>query len=189
MAVRNPEIRKLLQANREVYFKKLYERNFPIVAKLVRSMGGDLNDAQDIFQDTLVVFYEKVMSDQVEVKSSANAYLLGISKHLWYQKTRRQYPLVPLTDMEKAIEVPEDYVQEDRKLAKKKGLIRLMEKAGQKCLQLLHAFYFQGWTLDELRTNFGYSTIRSATVQKHKCLEKVRKVVEAKREKYEDILG
>ena len=50
--IRIPEERALL-------FAQLYEETFPNVAKFVANRGGTFDDAKDIFQDALVILYEK----------------------------------------------------------------------------------------------------------------------------------
>lgn len=51
-------------------------------------------------------------------------------------------------------------------------------------MQLLIAFYYDGLSMQDMARRFGFSGTRSATVQKHKCLEKVRAEVK-KMESYE----
>jgi predicted DNA-binding protein YlxM (UPF0122 family) len=45
---------------------------------------------------------------------------------------------------------------------------------GKKCLELLQAFYYEQRSMQEIAETFHYKTRHSASVQKHKCLEKVR---------------
>lgn len=178
--MQHQKIRRLLQNNREVFFRGLYERSFPMVAKMIQRTGGNLNDAQDVFQDALVIFFEKIKDEQLELKNSPNAYVLGIAKHLWYQKAKLAAGIIPLTELEKGLLVEPDYFKADRQIARKSQLIQFLEKAGQKCLDLLQAFYYQKNSLAEIKERFGYSSVRSATVQKYKCLEKIRKEVKNK---------
>jgi DNA-directed RNA polymerase specialized sigma24 family protein len=48
------------QSSREALFMKLYQEAFPLVARHVSKMGGSFDEAKDIFQNALVVYYEKV---------------------------------------------------------------------------------------------------------------------------------
>ena len=178
--MQHQKIRSLLQNNREAFFRGLYERSFPLVAKMIQRTGGNLNDAQDVFQDAMVVFYEKVKEEQLELKNTPNAYVLGIAKHLWYQKAKRSTGILPFTELEQNLRIEPDYFKGDREIARNGRLLRFLEKAGQKCLDLLQAFYYQKNPLEEIKERFGYSSVRSATVQKYKCLEKIRKQVKNK---------
>ncbi|HBW79381.1 MAG TPA: RNA polymerase subunit sigma-70, partial [Sphingobacterium sp.] len=65
-------------------------------------------------------------------------------------------------------------------------LFRFLEIAGRKCLELLKSFYYDQMSLQEIADEYGYSGVRSATVQKFKCLEKVRESVKEKSLVYDD---
>jgi hypothetical protein len=55
-------------------------------------------------------------------------------------------------------------------------------------MELLSAFYYEKEDLQKLAQRFGFSGTRSATVQKFKCLEKVRETVKQKSLQYEDFM-
>jgi hypothetical protein len=63
-----------------------------------------------------------------------------------------------------------------------------LETAGQKCMELLKAFYYDNLPVISIAGLFGYSGERSATVQKYKCMEKVRETIKEKHLQYEDFV-
>ncbi len=160
----------------------LYEAAFPNVARFVQKMGGNLEDAKDIFHDALVIFQERQNQPGFRIQQSPTAYLLGVAKHLWLRKHHRQRQLVPLTDAEKEISLPEDYFPN----LHTQRLLQFLENAGQKCLDLLRAFYYQKAPVKQLAKTLGYANEHSASVQKYKCLEKVRHSIQQKSLRYED---
>lgn len=174
--------RKLPTAHRQALFEALYQETFPAAARFVHNMGGTLDDARDIFQDALVIYYEMLTSEKVKPHRSAVAYVLGITKHLWIRKYKKAQTEVALSDWESTIQLPEPEIPEPE-AAK---LLLLMEKAGEKCLNLLKSFYYDGLNVKAIAAAFGYSSERSATVQKYKCLEKLRNEVKLKSLQYED---
>lgn len=163
-------------------FETLYEAAFPGVGRFVQKMGGGLEDAKDIFHDALVIFQERQNQPGFQLQQSANAYLLGIAKHLWLRKHHRQRKLVPLTDAEKEISLPEDFFPN----LHTQRLLQFLENAGQKCLDLLRAFYYQKTPVKQLAETLGYANEHSVSVQKYKCLEKVRHSIQQKSLRYED---
>ena len=70
---------------RETIFLTLYKTVFPTVASYIARMGGSLEEAQDIFQDTLIIYYEKIASTQVGIIVNDKAYLLCVAKYLYNQ--------------------------------------------------------------------------------------------------------
>ncbi|HZB12761.1 MAG TPA: hypothetical protein VE467_07030, partial [Chryseolinea sp.] len=65
-------------------------------------------------------------------------------------------------------------------------IIAVLELTGKKCLHLLRAFYYDDLSLEQIKTIFGFSTTRSASSQKFKCIEKIRNTIQEKSLGYED---
>ena len=165
---------------REKVFISLYKSSLPNVARYVSKMGGSFDQAKDIFQDALVIYYEKAVSGSLSVAMNEKAYLMGIAKHLWLKKHHANSKEVPLDgfDVESVAEVrPSD-----------NKILSFLQTAGKKCMDLLRSFYYDQLSLTEAAELFGFSGVRSATVQKYKCLEKVRETVKEKSLTYEDFL-
>jgi len=159
-------------AQREQFFVTLYKKAFPAVAKYVSKMGGSFDEAKDIFQDVLIIYYEKSVSAEVVVHANEQAYLLGIAKHLWAKKFREGIHQTPLDTNRDDY----DFIEQDDTEPSATKLLHYLETAGQKCMEILKAFYYDNLQVNKIAELFGYSGIRSATVQKYKCMEKVRKI-------------
>jgi len=167
---------------REMLFIALYKSAFPAIARYVSKMGGTFDEAKDIFQDALVIYYEKAALGAINLNTNERAYLLGISKHLWLHRFKDNTLQATLDGIDLSDEIQEESYSESR-------LMHFLETAGAKCMQLLRSFYYDQVPLDEAAKLFGFSGVRSATVQKYKCLEKVRETVKQKSLTYEDFLN
>lgn len=167
-------------AERETLFISLYKSIFPTVAKYVSKMGGSFEEAKDVFQDALVIYYEKTASGTISLKTNEKAYLMGIAKHLWFRKYNADNKHIPLDGFD--VEVEEDAQPSDHKI------LTFLQTAGKKCMDLLKSFYYDQLPLSDAANLFGFSGVRSVTVQKYKCLEKVRETIKEKSLTYEDFL-
>lgn len=165
------------QAQRQQLFISLYKKAFPVVAKYISRMGGSFDEAKDVFQDALIVVYEK---SQLSALNNDTAYLVGTAKHLWLKRYRQTSSNVPLGSI--------DLFDEDIATPSNNRLLRFLETAGNKCMELLKGFYYDQLSLTEIAEGFGYSGVRSATVQKYKCLEKVRETIKQKALVYDDFM-
>jgi DNA-directed RNA polymerase specialized sigma24 family protein len=154
--------------------EEIYEEIYPAVASFVSKMGGTAEDAKDIFHDALVIAFEKENVDNI------SAYVVGVAKHLWLRKYKQD---VRFTDFERNIAIPEE---EHSPIVSK--LLRLLEVAGKGCLDLLQAFYYEKRSAETIAEDFNYSNAHSATVQKHKCLQRVRSFVKTKSLDYESFI-
>jgi hypothetical protein len=67
--------------------------------------------------------------------------------------------------------------------------MHFLETTGKKCMELLRSFYYDNVPLADAAKLFGFSGVRSATVQKYKCLEKIRETIKQRSLTYEDFLN
>lgn len=169
-------------AETEKQIIRLYKSTFPLVAGYVSKMGGGLDEAKDVFQDALVIYYEKAVAGKLELqKGDDKAYLLGIARHLWLKKLRDDKNTLPLTQDLDLIDEPAISLSSNK-------VLHYLETAGNKCMQLLSAFYYHKRPMKEIASLLGYGGERSVTVQKYKCLEKVRETVKQHALAYEDFV-
>lgn len=168
----------IIPQTREALFIGLYERAFPKAASFIRKMGGNLEEAKDIFQDALVIYYEKSSSGELSLQQNETAYLLGVCKHLWYKKHKENSREALLNENLSLQEEPEPKIS--------KSVLRFVELSGKKCMELLKAFYYDKLNMKELAGKFSFSGERSATAQKYKCLEKVRNAIQERSLSKED---
>ncbi|WP_317898849.1 RNA polymerase sigma factor [Aurantibacillus circumpalustris] len=160
---------KSAQTNEEL-FVHAYKTTFQKVATFIKKMGGTFEEAKDIFQDSLVIYYEKRIIPGRAVQDSESNYITGIAKHLWYKKYREDKPLRSLNIL------PELSLEEDEPKISE-NILRFVERSGKKCLELLQCFYYDKLSMKDIAERFGFSGERSATTQKYKCIEKIRDAV------------
>lgn len=163
-----------LLTDRERTLEEIYARTYPMVRHYVREHGGTDEDAKDIFQEALIIYYEKTVNAQLTLTASVSTYLMGVCKNRWRQQQEKQARKVSLT------ETQSDAVWEEPGLEAElpaKSLMTFVEQLGETCKSLLISFYYFGQRLDQIAEQHGYQTVRSATVQKYKCLERLRKAV------------
>lgn len=173
-------LRQALLSNRVHALTELYRDAFPAVRRHVRRRGGTDPDAQDVFQDALVVLFERAVNNRLVLTASASSYLLGVARNLWRREVERrsQRPLAALAaeHEQAAAEIPADPLAET---ADPPAVRDYVERLGEKCKAILLSFYYFQEPLEQIAGALGYGSVRSATVQKFKCLERLRKAVRA----------
>lgn len=171
-----------LKTEREKRFEELYEVAFPAVAAFVSKMNGSFQDAKDIFQDALVIYFEKSTDPKFRIASLPERYILGIAKHLWIGKFKEDRKKISLDTLESTISIPADFFPSIHSIK----ILQFLENTGKKCMDLLRGFYYEKLTMKEMTRSLGYSNEHSVTVQKYKCLEKIRESIKEKSIRYED---
>ena len=176
------------QQDREAMFMSLYLEAFPAVARHISKMGGRFEEAKDVFQDALVIYYEKTRAAKMELKQGEKAYLFGIARHLWNKRYKENCKEVSLDQLDDGLGENSGLADSGYEEVSSVRLLGLLAKAGEKCMRLLSAFYYENLDMETLAKRFGFSGARSATAQKFKCLEKVKETVKQRALQYEDIV-
>ncbi|MDR6159821.1 MULTISPECIES: RNA polymerase sigma factor [Chryseobacterium] len=157
-------------------FAILYQKYFVYTKKFVLNNSGNLEDAEDIFQDALIILYEKLYADNFKAYTCLANYLSGISKNLWLKKLRNKEFLT---------EIPENYYithQEEINLAIENErdywdkLNDYMNAVSSHCKNLIQDIFMNNKNIEEIQSKYKYSSKHNAQNQKHKCVEQIRKI-------------
>lgn len=175
-------MRLALQHDRDATLTELYRRTFPMVRRRVKRLGGTEQDAQDVFHDALVVFYEKAISGTLLLTASASTYLVSICQNLWRQELSRRNRSAAVDWLDDAQPADEPAVALADGSEEAYSVLGYVEQLGEKCKSILLSFYYFQQPLEQIANTHQYSSVRSATVQKFKCLERLRKSVQAVRD-------
>lgn len=157
----------LKQGNYTKALNSLY-KNFASVKKYVLNNSGSVEDAEDIFQDALVILYKKVQDSSFQLNSSLSTYLIGIAKNLWYQELRRKNKLTSISISDEAIEPVLDEVSSFKNAEVAFNLL------GEKCKQLLMLFYYNKKSFKDIARQLSFNDEKTAKNQKYRCLQKAK---------------
>jgi len=136
-------------------------------------------DAVELYQLSMVIFYDNVMSGKLDQFSSqVKTYIFGIAKNKARELLRKKRRQMPLSDL------LGDYVEEDddidEKLLVESRLdqVRMaLNNLGKKCQDMIRLFYYKKMDLESIAQLMNYSSARTAKNMKYKCLQQLRKVV------------
>ncbi len=154
-------------------FMSVYQDTLPKVARMVHRMGGDLDTAKDIFHDAVIIYLEKKQQNTSSIASD-QAYIMGIARILCLRRLKDDRQYVTMASSEEDYGIPADFYDPPPVAP---PVITFLKNAGRKCLQLLQAFYYDKLSMSEIAHTLQYKTQHVATVQKYKCLEKIREQV------------
>lgn len=151
---------------------------FPVVKKFILKNSGTRQEAEDIFQEGLVIFCRKLESTGFVLSSSINTYVYGICRLLWMdelKKKKRQLNTdMPGLAAESTNERIDEDIEDDRPVRQAQEAIL---KLGQKCRELLELFYFKKSSMKDIAGLLGFSSEKVAKNQKYRCLEKAKELV------------
>lgn len=168
---------KGLAVNDRKSVETIYKLFYNMVQSLILNNNGSADDARDIFQETVIVLYEKAKSGSFELNCQLKTYVYSVSRRLWLKKLQQQQKFIPnITGLDETVPVEEE-VESHNQLNSE---FQVMEKAllhlGEPCRSLIEAFYLQKKSMTDIAGHFGYTNADNAKNQKYKCLMRLRKL-------------
>jgi RNA polymerase sigma factor (sigma-70 family) len=166
-----------LARNDKKAVETIYRENYGTVQSLIINNQGTSDDAKDIFQEAMIILYEKARSGTFELNCLIKTYVYSVARRLWLKRLQhaKRYN-GDLGSSEAVVAVEDDISEHGRRDAE----FDMMEKAilnlGEPCKSLLEAFYLQKRSMQEIATSFGYTNAENAKTQKYKCLVRLKKI-------------
>lgn len=158
----------------------IYKLYHSVLTKWILSRGGLKDDAEDVFQEALVVLFEKAKSTEFCLTCKLSTYLFAVSKRLWFKKTERahnHYSLHTDDEGEREFGAYDDDLQLHlEKEEQYQQLGKALSQLGEPCSSLLKAFYEEKRNMQEIAETFHYTNAENAKTQKYKCLTRLRKI-------------
>lgn len=174
-----------LRKKDEASYRLVYKQCFPPVKKFVLSNNGNEADAQDTFQEALIVLYHKLSDSGFSLSSRLSTYLYSVSRLLWLKRISRSAGLVTkIREVADYIDPGDDSDWEDRELRFER-MQDAMKSLGEPCRSLIEAFYLRELSMKDITERFGYSNPETAKNQKYKCLQRLKKLYFIKEETHE----
>lgn len=151
----------------------IYKNTFNPVKQLILNNAGSENDAEDIFQDALIIVFKKLKEDQKFVLTSAfTTYIYSISRLLWLKNLRniKKIEIDPLNrDLEEKIEFepPSPVQDQDLRMAIYQRTLLQIPEDCQNILRLTA----QDLTSLEIARQLGFRSEGYVRKRRHFCKE------------------
>ena len=167
----------ILSANLNDVIFYIYRQYADYIVFNVASMGGGLQDGEDIFQETVVTFIDLVQRRKFRGDSSIKTFLTSIAKHIWLNELKRRKSV---NHRESRFSTERDQEQlfdsyEDQEI--KAQFLTLLSQLGDSCRQVLTLFYYENLTFAEIMEKMGYESEQVVRNKKYKCLRELTALV------------
>ncbi|QCX38345.1 sigma-70 family RNA polymerase sigma factor [Aureibaculum algae] len=166
-----------LKKGNESCLKHLYV-HLDMVKGWVNNNNGNDDDAFDIFQEAMMVFYKNLISGKYESSSKISTYLFGICKRQWLNQLNRRLKYEKPSDIITSTEDKGDDGFEIEftigRESLKNYINKALDKLGEPCKELLEKSIFLKLRMKELAEMFDYSSAHSARQQKLRCIKRLR---------------
>ena len=155
---------RLLQNGDDRILQVIYRQYYQTIVNLVMNNNGSLQEAKDIYQETLIIFYEKVKDENFELNCKLKTYLYSISRNLWLKQLQHKKRFTnSISDSEEYLEIP--WEEAGKKEDQYQAMHTALESLGEPCRSILKDFYMHSQSMEEITEKFGYTNADNAKNQ------------------------
>jgi len=166
----------ILNDSKEI-LNRLYVTYFPMILQLVLNNSGNEDDAKDVFQESVIVLYNKVKSGNFELNSKLKTFIYSVSRRLWLKRLNAQNRTIRnIEDYSEFIPVEDDLERHEEKDRQFEVMELALSQLGEPCKTIIEDYYMQNKSMQEICEKFGYTNSDNAKTQKYKCLQRLKKL-------------
>ena len=166
--------------NDSSYFSKIYDDYKSQSLNFMRKMNSDYDLIKDVYQDAVIVLFEKNKDPNFKLTCTIQTYLNSICRNQLLNKYRESSRFMTKSDdFEPDVN---DWFEEfddekEKRLSQvEKSLEKLKEK-GEKCFEILKRFFYERQSMDEIALEMDYTNGDNVKNQKSRCQKKLKDLV------------
>jgi RNA polymerase sigma factor (sigma-70 family) len=171
--MKDQQIIELIQKGDEKALDFLYTKNYRMMTKLIMKNSGTEDEAKDVFQDALIVFWQKIIKKELILTSKISTYIYSVCWNLWRKELDRKKRL-SREEVEGSIVASHDSEEQI------KVMRACVNSLGETCKKVLTYYYFDGLSMKEVAEKLGFANSDTAKTKKYKCKKELDKLVMSK---------
>ncbi|SMD35905.1 RNA polymerase sigma factor, sigma-70 family [Reichenbachiella faecimaris] len=144
----------------------LYKKHYKMMTRIVLNNNGSEDEAKDVFQDALLVFWQKAVSGKLVLTSKISTYIYSICLNLWRKELDRK-------SRHSSEEVEQSIYQDYEKNERIKIITDCINQLGDTCRRILTYHYFDGLSMTDIADKLNFANTDTAKTKKYKCKKKL----------------
>jgi RNA polymerase sigma factor (sigma-70 family) len=169
-----------LRAGETSAYEWIYKKQYPAIARFVQRNHGNEGDAEDLFQESVLVLYQKITAPDFQLTSTLKTFLFAIAKNIWLKKLRDD-KLVTISD-DQLLSLQDSYdfasPEPSSEEVQHERLNAWMARITGHCQRVIRSIYFSHEPMDHLMVTMGWKNRHTAVNQKYKCIQQLRRASE-----------
>jgi RNA polymerase sigma factor (sigma-70 family) len=165
-----------LRLRKDNIIKYVYKEFYSMARHLIVNNSGNDQDAEDVFQDALVVVYKRIITDELSLNSSFKTFIYSVCRNIWLQRLEKlKKQNHEFVDFETIIAIPESTFEEINDIENKKQKLYQLHflNLSEDCQKVLQLF-LKKISLREIANIMGYKTENYAKTRKFNCKEELK---------------
>ncbi len=169
-----------LTHNEDAAFEFVYRQYYKMTAQYVGTNKGSKDDAQDVFQEALIVLVKNLRNKDFKLSAKVSTYLFAIAKKYWLYKLRGNKDSsleIENLNTDHLIEDDSGLLAENEYDVKHSIIGEVFHLMKEDCRELLTQYYFNKSALGEIAKRMGWSD-DFVKVKKRRCMDALKILVQ-----------
>ena len=165
--------------NKAILF--IYQNYSEKLSSFLIDYGASEQEAQDVFQETVVAFTDIVKKDSYRLEAKIGTFLTAVAKNIWFNEVKKKERSA---FREKQFEKGRDQVEADvshfiNEREMKQQMRSLVYKLDEPCRKILMLFYYENLSMKEIVQHLPYENEQVVRNKKSKCLQNLTGMVKS----------
>lgn len=171
--VNDKEILSGIKNKNENVLHFIYDNLLPVVKRYILKNSGNKLNAEDIFQEALLILFDKLRKEELYLSCGFSTYFIAVCKKLWLNQLRkRSYNIINYSDDIEHYNVFEKPFEPNTDSEFTGLFFRHFNKMSEKCQQVL-ILHFKKVPASEIAIKLGFKNKEYAISRKYKCLKRL----------------
>ena len=161
----------------------IYTKHKSYCINFMRKMNAvDEQTLLDIYQDAIIVFYEKAQNVDFTLTCSIQTYLNSICRNQVLVRIGSKNKIINLDISDSEFDEDiidwfnDDVVVEDNKFKSVKTAMFKLKELGGRCHEILKRFWYQNQSMEQIAYEMEYSNADNVKNQKARCQKKLKEL-------------
>ncbi|WP_353779279.1 sigma-70 family RNA polymerase sigma factor [Winogradskyella sp. 3972H.M.0a.05] len=166
------------KVSRNKALRHIYSGNKNKVYAYILSNSGNEDDAKDVYQESIIAFYENVRDQKFKGQSAIGTYIYSIARFKWLNKlkskavsekhheqleTGEEFSKTPLASL-----IEEEY---------RAQIMEVLGALGESCKQLLIDTIYYDKSMKDIVEERDFTNEQVARNKKYKCMKKLKNLI------------
>lgn len=159
-------------------YKNLYKNCFPKVKNHILLNKGTSQDAEDIFQEALIILFKNTKKSDFILSASSSTYVFAVCRNLWLKKLNSSnlHETLSSDELDRLISTLDTSNDDSEQYMVAQKVKLVFKKMTDHCRRLIEAIFFENVPMKILMKKMGWKNKHTADNQKYKCIQQAKKI-------------
>lgn len=157
--------------------KHLYDKILPKICRYICQNSGTKDDAFDVFQDGVMIFYKYVITGQYHENYDISGFLYSVCRNLWINKVKRDRFTTRLQNDIEGKETGRNILDDIISAERETEVRGFLSELGGRCRELLQYVFYHQLTTKEICEKMGFANEDTLKTKKYKCKQRLLEII------------